>query len=88
MFIISYSSIYQRIRGLLLLNMNAFWNTWSLEHRVQSFVRYGAYEKFPVVHKSHRAALKHRPCIGILSAYPGLLRQNILAAKYLARKDG
>lgn len=67
--------------------MQTFGDVWSLEHTVQSFVKYGAYEKFPVVHNSHTAALKHRAIIGILGTYTGLLRQNIVDAKYLSRED-
>lgn len=75
------------IRGLLLPNVQTFGNIWSLELTVQGFVKYSAYEKLPPIHRSHRAALKHRAIVGIYGAYHGLLRQSVLDAKCLSRKN-
>ena len=80
------SSTYM-IRGLLLPNVQTFGNIWSLELTVQGFVKYSAYEKLPPIHRSHRAALKHRAIVGIHGAYHGLLRQSVLDAKCLSRKN-
>lgn len=44
-----------------------------LEFTVQSFVKHSAYEHFPVVHRRHRAPLKHRAIVGIERAHPGLV---------------
>lgn len=44
-----------------------------LEFTVQSVVKHSAYEHFPMVHRRHRAALKHRAVVGIECAHPGLV---------------